>query len=360
LPETEAVHEARERVAEQFRRQAATGIQRGSALYVELLERAADDIGRGGAAWRVLADRADAPSGSMVPLRLMAAVHRLVLEGAAPELARHYPSAGGSAAAGPAWPAFERVLRERADEIGELVDRPLQTNEVGRCAALVLGFAAVARATGLPLATLELGASAGLIVNWHRYRYETPHGSSGPPDSPVRFATPAEIDARLRVVAARGCDSKPLDVSDPEARLTLRSCIWADQPERLALLDAALEVAATWPPGVERADAVEWLTARLRDRPDGTATVIYHSIVLQYLAPAQRARLRALLEQAGTHATGEAPLAWLRLEPPASALAGHDRAPGLAELRLTLWPGGSERMLARAGYHGRPVRPVPP
>lgn len=350
---------AKERVAEQFRRQAATGIQRGSALYVELLERAADDVVQGGAAWRVLADHADAPSGSILPLRLMAAVHRLVLEGAAPELARHYPSAGGSVAAGPAWPAFERVLVEHAGELAELVDRPLQTNEVGRCAALLLGFAAIAREAGLPLATLELGASAGLILNWHRYRYETPHGPFGPAGSPVRLATPAEIDAPLRVAAARGCDSRPLDVTDPDARLTLRSCIWADQPERLALLDAALQVAADKPPAVERADAVDWLTERLHDRPDGTATTVYHSIVLQYLTGAHRARLRALLEEAGARATPQAPLAWLRLEPPARTLAGRDSASGLAELRLTLWPGGSERVLAHAGYHGRPVRPLP-
>jgi len=27
-----------------------------------------------------------------------------------------------------------------------------------------------------------------------------------------------------------------------------------------------------------------------------------------------------------------------------------------AEVRLTLWPGGSERLIASAGFHGRPVR----
>ena len=28
----------------------------------------------------------------------------------------------------------------------------------------------------------------------------------------------------------------------------------------------------------------------------------------------------------------------------------------LADLRLTVWPGGEERLLAQAGYHGEPVR----
>jgi hypothetical protein len=37
--------------------------------------------------------------------------------------------------------------------------------------------------------------------------------------------------------------------------------------------------------------------------------------------------------------------AWLRLEP------GRE----MAHLSLTMWPGGDEELLARSGYHGRPV-----
>jgi hypothetical protein len=53
------------------------------------------------------------------------------------------------------------------------------------------------------------------------------------------------------------------------------------------------------------------------------------------------------MEEAGERASGSAPFAWLRME------AG----PGLlTEVRLTQWPGGRERLLATAGYHGEPVR----
>lgn len=44
-----------------------------------------------------------------------------------------------------------------------------------------------------------------------------------------------------------------------------------------------------------------------------------------------------------------APLAWLRMEPPGE----------LAGVRLTSWPGGTERLIARAEYHGPPVRIIP-
>jgi hypothetical protein len=57
--------------------------------------------------------------------------------------------------------------------------------------------------------------------------------------------------------------------------------------------------------------------------------------------------VREVLEAAGARATRAAPVAWLRLEP---AEAGTP-----TELRLTLWPGGEEQLLATAGFHLGPV-----
>ena len=74
-------------------------------------------------------------------------------------------------------------------------------------------------------------------------------------------------------------------------------------------------------------------------------TVIYHSIFVQYLSEADRARLARIIEAAGGRAAGDAPLAWLRMEPGANQ----------ADVTLTMWPGGKERLIAEAGYHGRPV-----
>jgi hypothetical protein len=282
----------------------------------------------------------------------MAAVHRLVLVGAAPELARFYPSAGGTGPVRLAWTPFRRLLVERADDLRPLIARPLQTNEVGRCVALLAGFGAVGGRTGLPLRLLELGASAGLNLNWDRYRFERPGAAFGPAGSPVRLPLASSPPAGLRVAERRGCDAAPLDPADPEDRLTLRSCLWADQERRRALLDAALAVAAAAPPPVDRADAPDWLAGRLASQRPGMATVVVHSIVWQYLEPAARERVATLLHDAGARATAAAPLAWLRLEPPPPDAP--DR--GLAELRLTVWPGGGERLLGRAGYHGTPVR----
>ena len=51
---------------------------------------------RGGPAQRLLAGREQEPARAFLALRLLGAVHRLVLMGRLPELAALYPSAGGT------------------------------------------------------------------------------------------------------------------------------------------------------------------------------------------------------------------------------------------------------------------------
>src|SRR5688500_15637217 len=64
----------------------------GSELYARLLAAAAADCASGGPTWQVLQPVATHDWQAAVALRFMAAVHRLVLEGRAPQLAAFYPS----------------------------------------------------------------------------------------------------------------------------------------------------------------------------------------------------------------------------------------------------------------------------
>src|SRR5438270_8712885 len=134
-----------------MRLQAGWCLDLGSPLYAELLNRAAADAEAGGPVWDVVVGSEFDPGPSALALRLMGQVHRLVLDGRAPALAAHYPSAGGDGDAAKAWPAFRQLLVDRGQELQTAIARPVQTNEVGRCAALVGGFLTVAARTGLPL-----------------------------------------------------------------------------------------------------------------------------------------------------------------------------------------------------------------
>jgi hypothetical protein len=138
-----------------------------------------------------------------------------------------------------------------------------------------------------------------------------------------------------------------VDPGTTDGRLTLLSYVWPDQDDRLRVLRGALDVATRVPAAVERAEAPDWLARRLARPAPGVATVVFHSIVWQYLAAPDRERLRETIVRAGAAATADAPLAWLRFEPSA------DRTH--CEVRLTAWPAGDDRLVATAGYHGRPV-----
>jgi len=222
----------------------------------------------------------------------------------------------------------------------------VQTNEVGRCAALLPGFLAIARETGLPLRLLEVGASAGLNLRWDRYRYEADGFSSGDADSPVRLRFQLEGEpprpAEVAIAERRGCDRLPIDPASEDGRLTLLSYLWPDEAHRVERVEAALDLAAKVPVEVERAGAADWIGAQLAERREGVATVVFHSIVMQYLGEEERRQFEACVRDAGARADAAAPVAWLRMEP-----AGER-----AEVRLTLWPDGEDRVIARAGYHG--------
>ena len=280
----------------------------------------------------VLDGHEDDPAPSALALRLMGAVHRLVLTGDAPDLT-----------GADAWPTFLDILREHRDTLRELVERPVQTNETARCAALLGGFLEGARATGRPLRLLEVGASAGLNLAFDRYRYELGDERWGPMASPVTIRAALTgrppLDTPLEVASRAGCDARPLDPRNAEDRLTLTSYVWMDQSERLARLRAALDVAAEADIAVERAGAADWVEAQLRDETPGVTSVVFHSIVMQYLPDEERERFEEAVQ------TAPGSVAWLRMEP-----AGE-----LTDVRLTLLPGGEERLLARGGYHGDPV-----
>jgi hypothetical protein len=289
------------------------------------------------------------PVADALALRFAGAFHALVLAGRDPDLAACYPGGDGSANLRAALPAA--LVRHEAF-IRAFLRSPPQTNEPGRSAVLLGGFLRIAARTGLPFRLLEIGASAGLNMIWDRYAYDIGGRHWGDAASAVRLR-PAwsgplpPLDASVVIASRAGCDVSPLDLALPETRLRLRSYVWADQPDRLARVEAAIGVAVAENIRVERADAAAWAARELAAAAPGHATVLYHSIMWQYLPAETRGALRSTIENAGARATADAPVAWLRFEPPT--------AEDHPELRLTCWPGGVEQQLATAHPHGNHV-----
>ena len=283
-----------------------------------------------------------------VPLRVLAGLHLLVLRGEEPALACAYPREGVAGDAQAVASIVPDVLARRRAELDQAMTLPPQTNEALRSAALLGGFLTVAQETGLPLRCLELGASAGLNQSWDAYAYRLGREIvRGPSQSEVILQTewrgpPPPDPAWPVVVERRACDQAPIDLADPHQALRLQSFVWADQTRRLPCVRAAIALAVARGVRVERADAVDWSEANVAPRA-GVATVLYHSILRQYLDDDGRRRLDAVIARAGEAARADRPFAWLRME--GLPDQGYD-------VRLTLWPGGRKQVLAQTHPHG--------
>jgi hypothetical protein len=342
-----------EELVEAFRTQARGCELAGSPIYAELLVRAAADVARGGLFADLVATYSGVPMLDALPLRVLGAVHAMVLGGRARALAAFYPSAGGVFEADAAWRALCEVCDANRDELRDAAATlRVQTNEVRRSAVLAPGFLRVAARTGLPLRIREIGSSAGLNLLFDRYRYQLGPHHFGDSASPLLLTTGWEgaapdLAAPLHVADRRGCDVAPFDVRDPQHRLRLESFIWPEQLERLARLRNALEVAMREPPVIDTMPAGDFLDAQTAQRAEGVATVVFHSVMWWYVPEAERLRIADVMERAGKRASRYAPLAWLRME--GTRLEE-------TELRLRLWPDGTDTHLANAHWHGASVR----
>lgn len=343
-------------VLEEFRLQSRFCGEFGSPFTRDLLAAAADDIEAGGVCARLTAGWPGNPRADAVSLRLAGALHAAALTGRDPRLAVEYPGANPNWSMDRVWPvARDFLIREEA-WVRDFMKSPPQTNETGRSTALVCGFLWLAERSPQPFHMLELGASAGLNLNWDRFAFaHPPWGRAGlnGPAIPTRIEGRAPAWRDITVDSRAACDQYPVDPSNPDDRLRLQSYIWADQVARMERLNAALELAHRSGLKVEKADAAEWVRRKLAGvLPLGT-TVIYHSVFFQYPPREIREAIVAAIEEAGTRATADRQLAWVRFEP--EAVVGGPRGSTRYVLNVIAWDqtGRHEATLANVDPHGR-------
>lgn len=304
------------------------------------------------------------PLAAAVSLRWLGALHHLALLGRGPWAAL-WPPAPGPVDDEALVQALARAWHGERPHVERALARAPQTNEVMRSAALLPGLLHVAARLQRPLQLAEIGASAGLNL-WCDHFHHAPAGAAwrwGDATAALTLATawrgpPPPLQAPLRIERRAGCDAAPVDLLQPGETLRLASFVWADQHERLARLRTA--VAAVTPllgraGPVQALRAADFVRGQLAQRRRGEVFVLMHSVVWQYIAPAEQADIRAQMQAAGATATAEAPVAWLRFEPPRPQLQ--------VELRCTTWPGGVDERLAEAHPHGawvhwQPMAPV--
>lgn len=223
-------------------------------------------------------------------------------------------------------PHFARLVERHAEPIRALVlARRTQTNEPGRCAALLPVLARLPQ----PLALLEVGASAGLCLLPDRFGYDYGRARIEPDDPrapvfPCRASEATPLPGAVPRIAWRaGIDLEPVDLSDPEAAAWLETLVWPGNEARAARLRAAMEIARKDPPTVVRGDLLADLPTLAATAPADATLVVFHSAVLAYVPMEDRGRLARLVAELGAVWIGnELPrvlpevAARLKVEPP--------------------------------------------
>lgn len=285
-----------------------------------------------------------------IALRACGALNHLAREGCA-ALAPLYPP-NPTPSPDAFWRGAQSAIADHDARLTRFLDSAPQTNEVSRSAILLPGYLEIARRAGLPLAIREIGASAGLNLTFDRYRHVYGAAQWGAADSKVTIPCEWRSEAAppagaLQVVDRLGCDLRPVDARDPDARARMLAYIWPDQSARLARAEAALDLAAAEGVRVEAIDAAAFVARETQTLVPGRTLVLAHTIVWQYLPQPTKVAIREAMVEAAGRATRASPFAWLRLEAEAEEPRG-------GVLRLSLWPDGPvDEALAVASFHGQ-------
>lgn len=286
------------------------------------------------------------------PNMLFAAVQYLLLSGLDHPLAAHYPIISGKPRPlAPAYPHFREFCLEHRDRIVELITTRLtQTNVVRRCTCLLPAFSIVCHETSSPLALIDLGASAGLNLNFDRYAYSYRRDGHeilrwGSDSAQIRLEAELRgngelppIPPAIPVASRDGIDLDPVDIANPDQLLWLRALIWPEHVERhQQLIDAATEFKDS-DIRMHAGDASRVLPALIESVPREHSLVVYSTIALHQFPQESRQRITNTLATA----SAERPLWQIALE-------GND--PELSITRYRNGAGTTEK-LADASPHG--------
>ncbi len=277
--------------ADKFRRFGAIEAPSRCPLYAALALRVAEDA--------ALLELADTRQPGQPPGNMLFGAVRYLLQ-AMPDAALAEPFRSGDVSRD--WfPEFRRFCLAESDRVSALLrKRRTQTNEVARCALWLPVLAQVGARADRPITLIEIGASAGLNLQFDRYHYDYGDWQVGPRDSSVSLACAARGQdlarfAMPRVESRHGLDLNPIDPGDADEGRWLAALVWPGKPARETRLRAALRLAAADGHLVETADALERLPTLLRAIDPRHLVCVLHTFVVYQFTPAQRQELNSIL-----------------------------------------------------------------
>lgn len=225
----------------------------------------------------------------------LGSVHYLLLQNPSEELAKYYPSITDKFEKRDEYlmPLFKDFCLKHQDEIEQLLtSKILQTNATNRCSYLMPIFNLISQENkGKPLALLEIGTSASLNLYFDAYQYEylfqNSKKSFGSANAKVKVQTQIREEffpsfGEMATIERRiGIDKNPLDLTQPENALWLKSLIWPDHLKRFKRLSGAIELVQK-DPKVEliKGSSIDEFDQVVKGINKDLTLIIFHSHVL--------------------------------------------------------------------------------
>ncbi len=245
---------------------------------------------------------------------ILGSTHYLLLQNPDQELAKYYPSITGKIEKTDDHlvPLFKDFCLKNKDEIEQLLTTKLvQTNAINRCAYLMPMFNLIAQENdNKPLALIDIGTSASLNLYVDDYQYEYLIGdtkkSFGPVDSHIKVRSEIRQDLfptfgeMARIERRIGIDQNPLDLTQDENALWLKSLIWADHLDRFQRMSAAVQMVQDKPKAeLLKGSSIDDFKGVVKGINEDMTLVIFHTHVLYQFSEEARQDFWNWLDELG-------------------------------------------------------------
>lgn len=184
--------------------------------------------------------------------------------------------------------------------------RMVQTNAIERCGPLVVGLVEAARRidpacnTKTEIATIEIGASSGLLMHWPKYRIDYGNGivwQSNEQEEPLltlNTSLKGDKSIQLQPIGqswCKGIDLHPIDLKIQDELDWQKCLVWPgptkDERER------HLDIVRSLNSDIILGDALELLPEILKEAPTGVPLIVYASAVLYQMPEGSYERIVA-------------------------------------------------------------------
>jgi len=204
---------------------------------------------------------------------------------------------------------FKEFALHHKDQLIELFHTKLvQTNEVRRAAYLYPLFLRISEETQKPLALIEIGTSAGLLLCLDAYNYEYGNGIkiTNAEDSILIASNnkgeklPSYIYSKLQINNRIGIDLNIVDLKNEEDYDWMLALIWPEHSKRRQQFKEASQIASGIKKELYEGDLTELLPTIIQSLSTETQVVVFHTHVANQFPKQLKTNLMDLLNELST------------------------------------------------------------